>query len=149
MTAKRNLFLLIISVIFSYNVFAQVTTETQQFFSHSLNQNRSALVIKPESCTAESPYPVLVFLPGWGMLISHFSFFSDVLSDLIISGKIEPMLIVVPDESGGIYGRTMWWNSVVNGNFSDYIAKDITDWIAQEYPILKNSQNIILTRDMG
>jgi len=55
--------------------------------------------------------------------------------------QIEPMLIAIPDGGGGIYSVTEYWNSIVNGNYGDYIINDLVNWITEEYPIMKSSQD--------
>ncbi|MBT8205466.1 MAG: esterase family protein [Eudoraea sp.] len=56
------------------------------------------------------------------------------VDNLIASGKIEPMIIVMPNaasEAG--YGFSFYTNSELNGNFEDYIVKDMVNFIDSNY----------------
>ncbi|MFA6457650.1 MAG: alpha/beta hydrolase-fold protein, partial [Bacteroidota bacterium] len=131
----KKVLVFIVCVVFSQHLFAQVTTETRQFFSQSLNQNRTVVVHKPDSISAASPCPVLIFLPGWTMSPGAFNMFNSALTSLLNNNQVKQMLIVVPDGSGGMYTRTYFANSPVNGKHGDYIVKDLVQWIKQEYPV--------------
>ncbi len=131
----KKVLMFIMCVVISTHLFAQVTTETRQFFSESLNQNRTVVVHKPDSISAASPCPVLIFLPGWTMAPGEFNMFNSALTSLLNANQVKRMLIVVPDGSGGIYTRTYFANSPVNGKHGDYIVKDLVQWIKQEYPV--------------
>ena len=122
-------------------VSAQVITEVRQFYSPSLNQSRTVIVHKPTSISTESPCPVFIFLPGWGNQPAEYNYFNSVMSNLLNSGTINPMLIVVPDGSGGIYTASGYWNSEANGRYGDYIVQDLVDWVSQEYPVKNDSLN--------
>jgi S-formylglutathione hydrolase FrmB len=131
----KKVLLVFMCVVSLQHLFAQVTTETRQFFSQSLNQNRTVVVHKPDSISAASPCPVLIFLPGWTMAPGEFNMFNSALTSLLNANQVKRMLIVVPDGSGGIYTRTYFANSPVNGKHGDYIVKDLVQWIKQEYPV--------------
>lgn len=139
---RKFLFILLFIFFSSQIVFSQVTQQSREFFSSSLNKNRDVIVYKPELCSETNPCPVLIFLPGWTQPESSFPFFRDLMNDLLNSGKIKPFLIVVPDGRGGLYTLTSYWNSIVNGNYGDYIAKDLVEWIANEYPVCQNSDGL-------
>ncbi|MCK7521718.1 MAG: esterase family protein [Ignavibacteriales bacterium] len=91
---------------------------------------RTVVVHKPTSATTESPCPALIFLPGWGNQPSEHNYFNTIMSNLLNSNTIKPMLIVIPDGSGGIYTASGYWNSEANGKYGDYIANDLVDWIS-------------------
>lgn len=136
---KNTLVLFLILSIFSGAMGQLVTSEVKTFVSASLKKQRAVLVMKPRSCSEENPCPVLIFLPGWGMSFTGFIGFATYLSDLISQGKVQPMIVVVPDGLGGAGEMNEYWNSSVNGLFGDYIAKDLVEWITQRYPVCKVS----------
>ena len=60
--------------------------------------------------------------------------FQKWVDNLIETGKIEPMIIVMPNaasEAG--FGFSFYTNSVLNGNFEDYIVKDMVNFIDSNY----------------
>jgi S-formylglutathione hydrolase FrmB len=61
------------------------------------------------------------------------------MDDLIASGKIQPMIIVMPDaasEAGYLF--SFYTNSVLNGNFEDFIARDLVAYIDANYNTISN-----------
>jgi S-formylglutathione hydrolase len=63
--------------------------------------------------------------------------FAGMIDSLIITGKIEPLIIVMPDINTA-YGGSFCINSVLNGNYEDYIVKDIIPYIDANYRTLAN-----------
>jgi S-formylglutathione hydrolase FrmB len=53
---------------------------------------------------------------------------------LIEDGKIEPMIIVMPNaDSEALYGFSFYTNSILNGNFEDFIVEDLVAYIDSHY----------------
>jgi enterochelin esterase-like enzyme len=60
--------------------------------------------------------------------------FREWVDNLIETGKIEPMIIVMPNaasEAG--YGFSFYTNSVLNGNFEDFIVEDLVAYMDAHY----------------
>ena len=60
--------------------------------------------------------------------------FQKWVDNLIETGKIEPMIIVMPNaasEAG--FGFSFYTNSVLNGNFEDFIVNDLVNFIDSNY----------------
>jgi len=86
-------------------------------------------------------YPVLFLLHGFkenGWSNEHFYNVKTVADQMISSGEIQPMMIVMPD-GAGIFGGSFFNNSVLadstnfGGKYEDYITQDLMDKILYNY----------------
>lgn len=55
------------------------------------------------------------------------------VDNLIADGSIEPMIIVMPDASTVPYGFSFYTNSVLNGDFEDFIVNDLVQYMDNNY----------------
>ncbi|MCE2613536.1 prolyl oligopeptidase family serine peptidase [Flavobacteriaceae bacterium D16] len=56
------------------------------------------------------------------------------VDQLIEDGKIEPMIIVMPNaDSEALYGFSFYTNSILNGNFEDFIVEDVVAYMDSHY----------------
>jgi S-formylglutathione hydrolase FrmB len=122
------------------------------------------IYLPPGYETSGKLYPVVYLMPGlgaterwWacGEFSPAFSLmgiavqnlpeegFASMIDELIASGKIKPMIIVMPDMSTA-YGGSFCVNSALNGNHEDYIINDIIPYIDANYRTLPspNSRGI-------
>lgn len=60
------------------------------------------------------------------------------VDNLIQVGKIEPMIIVMPNAENMNYGFSFYTNSALNGNFEDYIVYDLVNFIDKRYNTIAN-----------
>jgi len=60
------------------------------------------------------------------------------VDNLIETGKIEPMIIVMPNAENMNYGFSFYTNSVLNGNFEDYIVYDLVNFVDKRYNTIAN-----------
>jgi len=63
-----------------------------------------------------------------------------MIDDLIATGKIQPIIIVMPNLDAK-YGGSWGANSALNGNHEDYIIKDIVPYIDATYRTLPSSDS--------
>ena len=54
------------------------------------------------------------------------------VDNLIETGKMEPMIIVMPNAMTYPYGFSMYSNSILNGNFEDYIVDDLVNFMDKD-----------------
>jgi S-formylglutathione hydrolase FrmB len=55
------------------------------------------------------------------------------VDNLIAEGTIEPMIIVMPNSGTVPYGFSFYTNSMLNGNFEDFIAHDLVNYMDNNY----------------
>jgi S-formylglutathione hydrolase FrmB len=59
---------------------------------------------------------------------------------LIETGKMEPMIIVMPNAMSYPYGFSMYSNSILNGNFEDYIVYDLVNFMDKRYNTIASNE---------
>lgn len=62
------------------------------------------------------------------------------MDNMIFQGKIAPMIIVMPNSANEMYGFSFYTNSVLNGNFEDFIVNELVDYIDDKYRTIQNPQ---------
>lgn len=89
-------------------------------------------------------YPYNEFPPimaSFGMFTQPQDFpesgFAVMIDSLILTSKIEPLIIVMPNVNSA-YGGSFCINSPLNGNYEDYIVNDIIPYIDANYRTLAN-----------
>jgi enterochelin esterase-like enzyme len=66
--------------------------------------------------------------------------FREWIDHLIATGKMEPMIIVMPNaDSEAGYRFSFYTNSILNGNYEDYIVKDLVNYIDTNYNTIASS----------
>ncbi|MDU8886507.1 alpha/beta hydrolase-fold protein [Yeosuana sp. MJ-SS3] len=70
--------------------------------------------------------------------------------NLIETGKMEPMIIVMPNAISYPYGFSMYSNSILNGNFEDYIVNDLVNFMDKRYnTIASNNGRAVIGYSQG
>jgi enterochelin esterase-like enzyme len=75
-------------------------------------------------------YPVIYWLNAWGG--NHTQNSSETLTaldSLISSGQIQPVIVVKPNGYCDPYMGCMWVNSVLYGDYEDYVVYDLVNFI--------------------
>ena len=101
---------------------------------------RQARVYLPPSYdTSTKRYPVLYYLHGASGDENRFFSFggSGIANQLIADGHIEEMIVVGVDATGG-QPVTSYVNSVLNGNYRDYIVEELVQHIDTEFRTIPN-----------
>jgi len=106
---------------------------------------RTLLVYLPpgyqEGIASNYKYPILFLLHGFkenGRSYQHFYNIKTIADEMISTGEIQPMLIVMPDGSGR-FGGSFFNNSVLpdgrnfGGKYEDYITKELFDHVLYNY----------------
>ena len=65
--------------------------------------------------------------------------FRNWIDNLIETERIDPLIIVMPDAESAGFGFCFYTNSVLNGNFEDFIATDLVNFIDDRYKTLANN----------
>src|ERR1039457_2046238 len=129
-----------------------------EFSSEALEKNplhdltaRSVAVFIPLQYTNGARLPVVYYLPGFGNHSENFIRDSNVWLKFTqkIADEITPVLFMVVD------GRTRWGgsqylNSAAQGNYADYVCKDIVSEVEGRYfPFMKSVRRIIAGHSSG
>ncbi|MBN2635381.1 MAG: prolyl oligopeptidase family serine peptidase [Prolixibacteraceae bacterium] len=110
---------------------AQENVKSLTFYSKSLKKGRKVEVYLPEDYNENESvrYPVIYFLHGTAQNSFSEGNLLYIAKKLISSKIISPVIIVKPDGSCGSWGDSYFMNSAVNGNFEDYLVKDLIAFI--------------------
>jgi len=119
---------------------------TDSFNSSALVEERDIVVFLPpgydDSENASKDYPVFIFLHGANSTPEDYTAYAQlIMNNEYEDGAIQDMLVFMPYSNGGIFddmendmpGSPFYTNSVVNGNFEDYIIEDVIDYIDANY----------------
>lgn len=99
-------------------------------------------------------YPVVYWLHGFGGTKNTGDTgwdkdLTNTVSKLISSGSIKPLIIVMPDGSNR-FGGSMYTNSITTGNWEDFIADELPNYIDTNYRTLsKPASRGIAGHSMG
>ncbi|MFC1557614.1 alpha/beta fold hydrolase, partial [candidate division KSB1 bacterium] len=112
--------------------------QTQHDIKDTCDRNISVYLPPGYDTDTDTSYPVVYFLHGFGGYNVQFFENSNVtviMDTLIEQGMIEPMIIVTPD-ARTIYGGSMYTNSIVTGNWEDFMTQDLVQYIDNTYRTL-------------
>jgi enterochelin esterase-like enzyme len=117
------------------------TLESEQFFSSALYANMSYFIYLPPGYDDdERRYPTLYMLHGNSGSNEEWLAYGlvDLADEMIVTGEIEPMIIVLPE--GGL--SSYWVNWPDDGpRFADYLNVDLVRHIGSTYRVLPGARN--------
>lgn len=94
----------------------------------------------------EQRYPVVHILVGFagrGQKLMNDSFWTENMQDrmdrLIAEGKVQPMILVLPDGTSR-YGGAQYLNTSAQGNYQDYIL-EIVDFVDHKYRTIADKEH--------
>lgn len=124
--------------------YSQGKVITQTFIAHSIQNNkgeedanrRLSIYLPPGYETSTQRYPVIYVLHGYGgtdsVMMSVWFNFKKLLDEAIKTGKMRPMILVAPNSNTKLLG-SFYTNSSVTGNWADYIAKDVVQYMDKNF----------------
>lgn len=123
--------------------------DTIVYNSTTVSTNRKALIYTPPSFTKKKKYPVLYLLHGIGG--DEKEWFNGgspqiILDNLSAEGKIEPMIVVMPNgramKDDRAIGNIMAPDKVeAFANFEKDLLNDLIPFIEKSYPVLTDREN--------
>jgi len=124
---------------------------SQQFLAVSIQNNKGdedamrnvSVYLPPDYHTSQEKYPTIYFLHGFAtddLEIFQWLGLKQLLDKAIETKKIRPVILVVPN-SKTKFGGSFYTNSHLIGNWSDFIAKDVVEYIDTNYRTLASREN--------
>ena len=104
---------------------------------------RVTIYLPPDYDHTTHRYPVIYYLHGFGWSDSlqiasdHFDL---LLDKAIITRKIRPIIVVMPNEYT-LYRGSYYTNSSLTGNWADFTAKNLVDYVDQHYRTIPNKDS--------
>ncbi len=122
----------------------------QEFVSTAISGNlagedakrRVAIYLPPGYEKGTERYPVIYFLHGYTANEGELKGmqWDKMLDAAIADQRIKPVILVVPS-SYTTFGGSFYANSSLTGNWADYIAKDLVDYIDKNYRTLAHKDS--------
>lgn len=114
---------------------AQFIRIDTSFYSPSLKEIRNITVFLPDEYykDQDQQYSTIYYLHGWGGNHESLNSSQERLNDLLESGTIRPVILICADHSALPFGSGVYVNSVLTGNFEDYAAFDVVDWVETSF----------------
>lgn len=131
---KTTIIAIITGILIQSTVFAQTVID-DSFYSPSLDENRLVDIYLPPDYYSNPDlyYPVIYFLHGWGGNQNFLSAITSYAEQKINSGQIDPVIIVCASNYTSPFDGSMYMNSVVHGDFEDYMVNDLVSWLDSTY----------------
>jgi len=128
------------------------TVETPSFHSAALDDMREITVYLPHGYDPDGDveYPVAYYLHGYDSY-EQFPWIPSVLDSVIADRPALPFIWVKPEGNGrGAYIGPWWTNSVVNGDYEDYVVEDVIAYVESTYRTLAIPEaRVIMGHSMG
>jgi len=130
---------------------AQGKVEQKTFLAASLQNNlggedanRKLIIYLPQGYDKTNQrYPTLYFLHGYAADaedMMQWLEFKTLMDSAISSGKMRPMILVLPSSMTNYFG-SFYTNSTVTGNWADYIGQDVVRYMDKNYRTIANRSN--------
>lgn len=147
---KRVLFIIIISLIVPVSLHAQnnkgkVITDT--IYSENLENdfgedpNRAvSIYIPPGYYETDQRYPVIYFLHGFTGDNQMLMPMKEILDFAIETHRIRPFILVISNQKT-TYGGSFYSNSVIFGNWEDFTAYDLVDYMDKNFRTIARKES--------
>jgi S-formylglutathione hydrolase FrmB len=144
--------ILILIVFISIQSFGQIPVLNTSFFSTSLDTIKDIQIILPPGYNEQDTvtYPVVYFLHGMFSNQSGYPQVNSVLNTLYNNNLISEFILVKPDGSSNPYYGSFYSNSLLNGNYEDYIVDDVINYVESTHKVKPGRENrFIMGHSMG
>lgn len=136
---KRFVLTCLVTALFAGGLFS-ATVDTVSVFSDKMNKYIKTVVIKPESYTAQSAFPVLYLLHGYS---DRYDGWVQKVPSMKELSDYHGMMIVCPD---GAFGS--WYlDSPVDSSFQfeTFVSKELVSWIDKNYNTIDSREGRAIT----
>lgn len=103
---------------------------------------RITVYLPPDYDKTINRYPVIYYLHGftWNDSLQIASdHFDKLLDKAIATGKIKPVIVVLPDQHT-LYRGSWYTNSSLTGNWADFTAKDLVKFVDDKYRTIPSAE---------
>ncbi|PLW94162.1 MAG: hypothetical protein C0591_13315 [Marinilabiliales bacterium] len=146
-------FTLITTILLTASVsLAQYNKIDTSFYSQTLGEEKMVDVYFPPGYD-ENPdlfYSVIYYLHGWTQNqndISEMLYYTELL---INNNSIQPVIMVCADNSPGPFGGSMYTNSILWGDYEEYMTNDLINWIESSFRAMPSKDHrALLGNSMG
>ena len=104
---------------------------------------RITIYLPPDYDKTTIKYPVIYFLHGFtindSIQIAYYQF-DKLLDKAIATGKIKPVIVVIPNQYT-LFEGSWYTNSSLTGNWSDFTAKDLVSYVDRHYRTIPKTES--------
>jgi len=122
------------------------------FYSPALDKEKMVRVYLPPGYeeNPELHYPVVYYLHGWGGNHTSGSGLFPVIDSLVRKGIINPMTLVLADNSCEPFNGSQYVNSILWGNYEDFMTTDLIAWVDSSFrTIPERNGRALMGQSMG
>lgn len=123
----------------------------QKFLAKSIQNNKGgedamrsiSIYLPPDYNISQKNYPTIYFLHGYATDdkdMFEWLELKKLLDKAIETKHIRPVILVIPN-SKTILGGSFYTNSALMGNWSDFIAKDVIEYVDKNFRTIPNREN--------
>jgi len=134
MIMKKTIFLSSI-LLTTATLLGQVNFSDTSFYSPALDQEKNVRIWLPPAYH-ENPdlhYPVVYFLHGLGGNHTSDSGVLPVVDSMVQVGRINPIIVVIADNSCEPFKGSQYVNSILWGNYEDFMTTDLIAWVDSSF----------------
>lgn len=126
---------------------SQGTVLVDSIYSENLENNfgenptrKVSIYLPPNYEHTNQRYPVIYFLHGFMGNNQMLSYMKEILDFSINTHKIRPFIMVIPDEQT-TYDGSFYSNSGIYGNWEDFTAFDLVEYMDENYRTLAKKES--------
>jgi len=126
----KKLTMIAVILLTTTMLFGQYKIDTS-FYSEALGEEKMVDVYFPPGYD-ENPdlyYPVIYYLHGWKGDQNAMGAMLTWVGSLINNGTIDPVIMVGADNSPEPFEGSCYMNSIIWGNYEDYMINDLITWV--------------------
>ncbi len=133
---------LFIAFVAANMLFAQYNKIDTSIYSPALGEDKMVDILLPPGYydNPDEHYPVIYFLHGAGGNQNSYSTIYSHTYSMINNGTVHPFILVKPDGSCPPYMGSVYVNSILYGNYEDYLVFDLVAWIDSTYRTIPERQ---------
>ena len=135
----KALLISLLSLLFPVLIFGQYKIDTS-FYSEALGEEKLVDVYFPPGYD-ENPnwhFPVIYYLHYYGGNQNTMNTMMSLVTQMINDSLIEPVIMVGADNSPGPLGGSVYANSILWGNYEDYMVYDLVQWIDNTFRTIED-----------
>lgn len=149
----KKLTLITAIILIANLLFAQYNKIDTSFYSEALQETKMVDVYFPPGYD-ENPdnyYPVIYYLHAWfGNQNTMGSEMIAITQSMINDGIIDPVILVGADNSPEPFDGSMYANSLLWGNYEEYMVDDLVNWVESSFrAIPEKDYRALLGHSMG
>ena len=138
----KKISILLFALFAAKMLFAQFNSIDTSMYSPALGMEKMVDILLPPGYydNPDEHYPVIYFLHGAGGNQNSYSWIYSFTYTMINSGSVHPFILVKPNGNCPPYMGSSYTNSILYGNYEDYIVYDLVAWIDSTYRTIPERQ---------